>query len=220
MSPEANAAVTFKPNAWGKAERDGQLHALQAHSFYVAAVFEALCALPLIGRHLRLVAGRDLSAADFARLSALVYLHDLGKREPGFQAKARPELRCRADINHSVHGLLGLMRAYDEQSDPLHAIVQEIGDWGDGVIELMMAIFAHHGRPVEATSSYAATRDVPGYDRQGAIIDYLELWHRAWPDRSAAQPLPATPGFVHLIAGLTALADWIGSDRRFFEFVI
>ena len=31
--------------------------------------------------------------------------------------------------------------------------------------------------------------------------------------------MPDTPRLQHLVAGLVALADWIGSDRRFFEFV-
>lgn len=32
------------------------------------------------------------------------------------------------------------------------------------------------------------------------------------------EPLPAEPRFHHLVAGLVALADWIASDRQFFEF--
>lgn len=215
---QTDAATAFKPKAWGKSDPEGRFHALQAHSLDVAAVFEALCALPVINRHLHLVAGRDLSAADFARLAALVYLHDLGKLEPGFQAKARPELACPADVNHSVHGCLVLIRAYERQTDPLHVIAREIAEWGEAVDDLMMAIFAHHGRPVAVPSTYGAAREVAGYDHRGAITDYVQSWNLAWPDPAAPHPLPTAPGFVHLVAGLTALADWIGSDRRFFQF--
>lgn len=214
------ASGAFKPKAWGKSDDEGEFHALQAHSFDVAAVFEALCALPVIAKHLNLLAGRELSAEDFARLAALVYLHDLGKLEPGFQAKARPELACPRDVNHSVHGLLMLMHAFEMRSDPLHAVACQIDKWGEGASELMMAVLAHHGRPVEAPATYAETRDVVGYDRLGAIFDYLQMWNNAWPNLRASLPLPEAPGFVHLVAGLAALADWIGSDRRFFGFVV
>lgn len=218
MDNSTNAKAAFKPKAWGKASPEGDFHALQAHSLDVAAVFEALCGIPILEKHLCLVAGRDLSSGDIARLAALVYLHDLGKLEPGFQAKARPDLRCPADVNHSVYGIIMLRRAFETRTDPLHGIACEIEKWGDGWGDLMMAIFAHHGRPVEAPPTYGPPRTVAGYDRAGATADYLHLWNEAWPDHGAAQPLPATPAFVHLIAGLTALADWIGSDRRFFAF--
>jgi CRISPR-associated endonuclease/helicase Cas3 len=33
------------------------------------------------------------------------------------------------------------------------------------------------------------------------------------------EPLPCSSSFEHLLAGLTALADWIGSDAPRFEFV-
>lgn len=111
-----------------------------------------------------------------------------------------------------------LMRAFERPSDPLHVIARRIDSWGEGAAELMTAIFAHHGRPVEAPTAYEDSRDVTGYDRCGAITDYLQLWDKAWPDLPSLPPLPEVPGFVHLVAGLAALADWIGSDRRFFAF--
>ncbi len=185
----------------------------------VAAVFEALCGLPLIAHHLHRAARRTLAAGDMARMAALVYLHDLGKLEPGFQAKARPELACPADVNHSVHGLLSLRRAFETDGDPLRPVVERLDPWGEGAAELMMAILAHHGRPIEAPATYGKTSTVLGYDRDGAIADYLRLWTTAWPDLETGPPLPSTPELVHLVAGLAALADWIGSDRRFFDFV-
>ena len=98
----------------------------------VAAVFGALCGLPLIAHHLHRAARRTLAAGDMARMAALVYLHDLGKLEPGFQAKARPDLACPADVNHSVHGVLSLRRAYQTSADPLRPVTDRIGSWGEG----------------------------------------------------------------------------------------
>ena len=219
MDFRKDRSISRQPKAWGKADRPGEFHALEAHSMDVAAVFEVLCRLPVIAHHLQRAAGRILASDDIARMAALVYLHDLGKLEPGFQAKARPELECPADVNHSIHGLLSLMRAFQDTSDPLRPIADRIGSWGNSVEELMMAIFAHHGRPVEAPTTFGKSSDVEGYDRKGAIADYLLLWTVAWPNLEGRPDLPAAPSLVHLVAGLTALADWIGSDRRFFDFV-
>ncbi|AYF01848.1 CRISPR-associated helicase/endonuclease Cas3 [Paracoccus yeei] len=185
----------------------------------VAAVFGALCGLPLIAHHLHRAARRTLAAGDMARMAALVYLHDLGKLEPGFQAKARPDLACPADVNHSVHGVLSLRRAYQTSADPLRPVTDRIGSWGEGADELMMAIFAHHGRPIDAPATFNKISTVEGYDRDGAVADYLRLWTTAWVDLEAELPLPTAPELAHLVAGLAALADWIGSDRRFFDFV-
>lgn len=184
----------------------------------VAAVFAALCRLPVIDKHLDRLAGRKLLAADIDRLAALVYLHDLGKLMPGFQAKARPDLRCPANVNHSSAGALLLGCAFTIPGHPLCSVAQVINGWGEAVEELMMAIFAHHGRPISPMSG-DDPRAVAGYDMATAIRDYLGLWTRAFPGLHGGDPLPGRPGFVHMIAGLAALADWIGSDRRFFAFV-
>lgn len=47
----------------------------------------------------------------------------------------------------------------------------------------------------------------------------LRRWFpKAFIATSDSDPIPNTPRFQHMVAGLVALADWIGSDRRFFEF--
>lgn len=208
----------MQPNAWGKSDRDGAFHALEAHSMDVAAVFAALCRLPVIDERLDRLAGRRLLAGDIDRLAALVYLHDLGKLMPGFQAKARPELSCPANVNHSSAGALLLERAFKIPGHPLGSVAQVIGGWGEAVEELMMAIFAHHGRPISPMSG-DDPRPVAGYDMAAAVRDYLGLWTRAFPVLHGGEPLPGRPAFVHMVAGLAALADWVGSDRRFFDFV-
>lgn len=208
----------MQPNAWGKSDRDGAFHALEAHSMDVTAVFAALCRLPVIDERLSRLAGRKLLATDIDRLAALVYLHDLGKLMPGFQAKARPDLKCRADVNHSSAGALLLGRAFSIPGHALAAVPQVIGGWGEAVEELMAAIFAHHGRPIPLLPGNDP-EPVAGYDMAAAIRDYLGMWTRAFPDLRDGAALPGAPGLVHMVAGLAALADWIGSDRRFFEFV-
>lgn len=210
------------PNAWGKANPNIGYHALEAHSVDVAMTFEALCGLPLITASLEKAATRTISKADIRRLGILVYLHDLGKLLPGFQAKARRDLACSADVNHSSAGMMLLGQAFAEPAHLLRAVPTAISSCGPAVEELMLAIFAHHGRPVTVPPKGAPPRPVPGYDMVGAAADYIAMLQRAFPDAtaddSATQNLPDAPAFVHLVAGLTALADWIGSDQRFFPF--
>ena len=47
--------------------------------------------------------------------------------------------------------------------------------------------------------------------------DALQRWFRG-AFESGREPLPGKPRFCHEVAGLAALADWIGSDRQFFKF--
>ena len=61
------------------------------HGIDVAAVAEALLALPLVRKRLGSLAGRGLSDVDVARLCFFVGLHDAGKGNHGFQARLRKE---------------------------------------------------------------------------------------------------------------------------------
>lgn len=182
----------------------------------VAAVFEALCSLPLIEHRLTWLAGRALSPETSRQLALLVYLHDIGKLCAGFQAKARPEMRWPANVNHSAAGYT-LFRDAAETANPLHPVARLIGGW-EGAEEIMIAVLAHHGRPIGTPSGSVPLAGGTGYDAGAAATAYLRMMALGFPDPGAA-PLPDAPGFVHMIAGLAALADWIGSDRRFFDFV-
>lgn len=208
------------PTAWGKTDKRGGYHALSAHSMDVSAVFFALCRLPVISARLNCAAGHFLTREDLLCLAALVFLHDVGKLMPGFQAKGRPELLCAADVNHSEAGWR-ILRIASERSDyPLAAVLRQIGSWGAAVEPLLAAVFAHHGRPVSSDRpSYGAIPVVAGYDMTSATVDLRRMWNDAFPNLTNVEPLPGNPAFVHLFAGLVALADWIGSDRAFFDFV-
>lgn len=205
--------------AWGKADGYSNFHALEAHCMDVAAVFAAVCELPVFADRLSRLAGGKLDPSEIRELTVLVYLHDLGKLSPGFQAKARPEMNCPAHVNHSIAGYLLLSEAAHSARHPLHPLTQIMTRWRGGTEEIMTAIFAHHGRPLGLPSG-RVTLDGGGnhYNVITAVDAYIGMLHRAFPN-TAATPLPDSPGFVHMIAGLTALADWIGSDRRFFDYV-
>ena len=208
--------------AWGKLDDRGR-HALSAHCMDVSAVFEALICLPIFRRRLEYTAGRMLSETDVARLAALVFLHDIGKLHPGFQAKADRTAWPwpGPPVRHSQTGGGFLDLAANEKDHPFHNTVTRMTGWGPVVSDLMYAILAHHGRPVRPSHTYP--KDWPsggGYDWRANARAMSHFLDTALP--AALRPGPHLPehhGFVHLVAGLTALADWIGSNRDFFDFV-
>ncbi|MDP3337258.1 MAG: HD domain-containing protein, partial [Rhodoferax sp.] len=78
--------------AWGKLSRDksGQLfsvHPLLDHMTDVAACFLALAECAAVRRSLEHTAGRKLDDSDLQRLAVLVFLHDVGKANAGFQSR-------------------------------------------------------------------------------------------------------------------------------------
>ena len=86
----------LKEEAWGK-RRSSEENietarlGLVEHSMDVAAVFEALAALPSIRSRLDQLARVELSETTLARLCVLAFLHDIGKASVGFQSKAIPD---------------------------------------------------------------------------------------------------------------------------------
>lgn len=77
--------------AWGKFDGEkNAVHPLSHHCMDVAAVFARMIRLPVIRDRLDEAAGFRLSDVQRQRLSVLVFLHDIGKLHPGFQAKGWP----------------------------------------------------------------------------------------------------------------------------------
>ena len=220
--------MTFQ--AWGKTERskeNGGVHPLAHHSMDVAATFLRMTQLAVIRDRLEAAAQLSLSETQCRRLSALVFLHDIGKLHPGFQAKGWPHDSWRGPTRgHLKEGWSFLMLALKLPEHPFHETMCRILGWGETAVgPLIAAALAHHGRPVQQPGSPTLRGDwdtqAPGYDWRAearAMDDMLRCWF-VGAFEATAEPLPETPRFHHLFAGLVALADWIGSDRQFFEFV-
>lgn len=210
--------------AWGKCDKKtGAYHPLAHHSMDVAAVFACLLALPVVRNRAETAAGRPLDETDCQRLAALVFLHDIGKLHPGFQAKGwPPDLWTKPTCGHQIEGCEFLTVAYRDPSHPFHESMLKMTSWGDEAAEAIIAgAFAHHGRPVDWPNdpTMRLWSRLPHYDwqRDAAVLSRAmrDWFPRAFTDGSA---LPNKRRFHHLVAGFAALADWIGSNTALFPF--
>jgi CRISPR-associated endonuclease/helicase Cas3 len=218
--------------AWGKLERDASGEVsdwlpLTDHCCDVAATFLHLIHTPGIRRALEALTG-PLLPAQFERLAVLAYLHDLGKCNAGFYAK-KENTTIRASHVREASALF-----FDDALATNLLAMPEIAQiqtwftdqsWG----RVLLAAISHHGRP--AFSRHVAdTADLAlyvklwrvrdGYDPLQQVAVLLAACRNMYPgafDR-AVPPVTVTVAFEHLFAGLVMLADWVGSNRRFFPF--
>ena len=75
-------------DAWGKFQSPDSFHRLEHHCADVAACFEALLLDPVLRARFKQASGADgFSVTTTDRLTVLVFLHDFGKLNTGFQFK-------------------------------------------------------------------------------------------------------------------------------------
>lgn len=243
---ERDDLCVSKFRAWGKLSRDkahqvtGE-HSLLDHMTDVAACFSVLVECAAIRRSFEWTAQRDLDDADLQRLAVLVFLHDVGKANAGFQSR-RWQLPERPPGNWPTtpfgHGPEGWELISGRVPNAEHYAVglpiAEIVTWGEAAVsELLQASISHHGRPLGETpekqtdSVWKPVLDKTGavlYDPAATMANMGERLKQSYPLAFAEcrRPLPDQPAFVHLFAGLVQLADWLGSDTRqgFFPYSI
>jgi len=209
---------------WAKRSAEGACHPLADHCTDVAAVFRALLDLPGFWRL------APLDAAQKDRLAAIAFLHDFGKCNWGFQAKASPDAGPKA--GHVLEALALLFEMQGAWPEPWRDLLETACSWFTGgeehLVQLLVAAVSHHGRPVSENDYRAeGARNLTHYwkpkDRYdplrclGDLASHLRsLLPAAFGDGVPA--IDANPSLQHRFAGLVMLADWIGSDVRFFPF--
>lgn len=207
-------------HAWGKADREtGARHHLAHHCADVAATFIALLDQPAFRKRAERAAERILSAKEVECLGALAFLHDIGKIAPAFQVKARHQPFPLTPRGHVQCGWKWLSDNRSDEALAGHA--SHMANW-PGIEDWFKVIFAHHGRPVSCPNEswgQDAFSPLPGYDwkiAESVMGEALISW---FPAIRRHQPPAPTLALAHFVAGLLALADWVGSDREAFPFV-
>lgn len=194
-------------DCWAKTIKDGQPGiSVRDHCLNVGCVAEAL--LALLPAHLK-----NLLPPGAATLAAL---HDIGKVSPGFQAKcpawlaelgltatAKKENWAILETHHGKVSALALREHFRVK-------------WGDDRWERVAhCIGAHHGSlfgnlfakpPKKDPTTWAATA-------RHELIAELERLLGDLSAKTAGLPESA----LWCLAGLVTVADWIGSDKRFFS---
>lgn len=213
---------------WGKYENGLRVHRLEHHCADVAACFEALARSPVLRTRFQSAAGDcPITEVTLARLAVIVFLHDVGKINSGFQFKPFPNhdgSRSR-QFGHLQEALYGIQR--QDVCDALGLIGMR-ESWGPALEPLLLASLSHHGRPVTLPSESNRTGPPDIWQpRAGYEYDPIKaaktLRHCVdrWIPRAFHEgpQLPNSRAFHHLFAGVVALADQIGSNTKFFKYV-
>lgn len=211
---------------WGKRRDEPSggpsWHPLIDHSIDVACMLRQLAAHPTLRRRLARAGGvPDLAEAHLDQLAYLAFLHDLGKCSLGFRAKAVHGLAPPAGHLAALKPLVGEGPGAADLARAIDACTLQ--RWaGDAVDDLLRAVFAHHGSTPELDYERGPDHVLwKGWTARGReplarLCELAAAGRAAFPAAFAADvaPLPASPAFQHLFAGLLMLADWLGSDDR------
>ena len=233
------------PNAytrahWAKSDRQnpGRIHLLEHHLADVGACMEALLSQPTIRRRLASAAGRDdIDEATAARLAVFAALHDIGKVNVGFQTQIwqaedwqgarRPNGWGRGHTRDIVPVIIDADKktaAWFLDALGFEDMLEWDADDGETASSLFVATLSHHGEPLNLQDGPAHNPSMWQAYREldpKACVERIGGLARAWFPAAFARnapPLPSAPEFQHMFLGLCTLADWLGSDERFFQF--
>lgn len=213
-------------------------HPLIDHSADVAACLVTLLGLfpnsfqpTLLNRRIAQLVEREfLTEVEVSRLGVLATLHDFGKFNHGFQNKGQATPPFTAD--HIQPALALLPFPYQVENTKLQEAFRQLfpssmKNWVEKdsctLLRLLLAALAHHGEPgklgeetKEAFWSPNSTRNPFSGIQQ--LLNATQSWlPKAW-EEEGKDLLPSEPIFQHAFAGLVQLADWLGSDERFFPY--
>lgn len=224
---------------WGKAKPfspvGAQWHSLPLHSLDVAAVgLQYLRQSPQLKALLRESFAFENDAALEAWLVFWLALHDLGKFSAAFQSQnfalyqqLHPTAReHKYTTRHDSLGMLVWKYEIRECALAEHWFGPETEDYLDGVDFWMRAVTGHHGLPPDekdrsVLSHFESERDLP------AIAQFMQLLRTEIVTLDFASILRhiSTEDFLERskqlswwLAGLTVLADWLGSNTDYFPY--
>ena len=202
---------------WAKSG-EPQGHGLLAHMLDVAAAAEVLLQHEPRSTVRAMAQQFGLGEDVFIRFAAaLVGLHDFGKSIAGFQCKwPQGQLRVestglkfsKTDANYADHAA-----ASAALLPPYLCATGAARGW---VLSALQGISAHHGYNLSVTEIKAATSPFEekawAAARQALFLAYWQTLSPQGVPVGESLPLPA----VEWLAGLTSVADWIGSNVDWF----
>ena len=203
---------------WAKSDESSG-HGLLAHMLDVAAVAltlleaEPVTTLRWAAKHLGL---QEHAAARW--VAALIGLHDFGKATPGFQAKW-PE-GCQADVQAGLAFSHEALKVSDHAGATAAllgpALLRHSGAEIAWVRHVLQAISAHHGYHYSSDQIKEAKPRREGSAWEDARQQLFDAyWSVLSPSGVPAHAELSTP-MVEWLAGLTSVADWIGSNVQWF----
>jgi CRISPR-associated endonuclease/helicase Cas3 len=208
--------------AIAKTDREtGAMRSLIGHSLDVAHCVHEMLSRGVARRRLSMASGISLNDVHTARLAVLAGLHDMGKSTNGFQDRIKGRGRGTGHVAEAVAVIKASGTIADAVREAVHA--DALNQWCDDPLNLLYAVFCHHGEPV-AEARIAACMSEPtqqwtisaGYDPVAEIDELtktlLDVFPRALEE---AVPFPELTRLQHALAGLIMTADWMGSDTRF-----
>lgn len=206
---------------WAKTGPRGTWHRLMYHLLDVAAVAQLL-----LDRHVaksvrrRLAARVGLPVADFESWCVfLAALHDFGKATPPFQVKFEGQARVLKSMGlpfprTAANQPHGRMTAAMETRKRLEGL-----GWSQGLAQQAARwVGGHHGVfPNDQTLDNARDHYGAGLWVEARNALFRELAHLMMPPRTlSTEETVADVGLF--VAGLTSVADWIGSMSEHFTF--
>ena len=208
------------PDFWAKTTTDGGPG---------ISVFEHMVAVGCVARCLAenipsLLRRFQLGAAEVGALAAL---HDLGKISPGFQRKCETWLLAYDLVNLARNGCWDTATEADH-GRASHAAIQDFlvgqGNARSLVRYVAAALGAHHGRLKFLPSSRGIRPPAirPLSERHSGIDwdgERTAVATKVWAYFQAGcvpESLVGESAAIWWLAGLTTVADWIGSDERYF----
>lgn len=225
MNNAGGEAVDFRA-FWGKARPiEGStvaVHPLPWHGLDVAAAFAGICRLWPDQADELAAAFDGPKEQTLQALCALVALHDIGKFAKTFQAKVKDaypaglgDWTASTGCDHPAIGyaLLEGERYLMPEAQALIGIYNDISREA-----VFIPVLGHHGRPI------TCGRNLPDHvgSPSGAIVRAARAYLQAVMEIFSAPSLPPLRGnravLSWRLAGLVALADWIGSDQSHFHY--
>lgn len=156
-------------------------------------------------------------------VAALAALHDLGKISPGFQQKCPAWLEM-FSLSATARNSAWQTSMDTDHGRVSHASIQQalmlLGAGRKTAKYLAATLGAHHGRikdiPNDLGLSCVMSESTSGIAWTDVRLQaFREVWSHFGADANFAK-LSVSESALWWLGGLTSVADWIGSDERFF----